>query len=180
MLDYTYFKNLVDKQFHEAISEIENHLNMVNNSDNNENWQSIIDKVNQFIIWALNEYQNDGIDLYSFAKECFWSDNPISFLSGLSSFVGNCVYDDSYFVIEYRDYSDEWYKSKDLHYKMKINDKSTIRKVNGIFNYDKKLMYYWEPVLLWVGDENENATQNVDYLLSAIIFIENQRNEMIK
>jgi hypothetical protein len=173
--DFSYFKNLVNKQYQETFNNINKRLNEIYKGKD-QKWKEIIVKTQQFIKWCLDEYQKDGeIVLYCFTNEVFWSENPIMFLKGLHSFVGNCIYDDSYFVVEYRDYPDEWYNCKNIREKIENYKSNYIRQVNGVFDYNKLKHLYWQPVLLWVGD-NKDATQNPDYLLSAIKFIEDQRN----
>lgn len=105
--------------------------------------------------------------------------NHVVFLEKLYSFVGNCIYDDSAFIIEYHDYPDEYYKIKDCRERLDFitknkHKKSCIRKINDIFDYNEEIMSNWEPILLWVEYDNENATQNVDYILSAIKFMKDQ------
>jgi hypothetical protein len=171
--DFYYFKNLADKQYNTALSNIQELIKYANKwSDNNK---QLAEKTNQFIYWCLNEHQSESLKLYTFTRQVIYNKNPITFLENLYSFVGNCIYDDFSFIIEYHDYPDKYYQTESI--RERINDfpnKSCIRKTNGIFNYDNKTMHNWEPVLLSVGDENPNSTQNPDYILSAIKFIEDQ------
>jgi hypothetical protein len=146
------------------------------NGDQDKNKQ-LAEKTNRFIFWYLNEFkENTRTNLYSFTKESIYDPNSTRFLENLSSFVGNCIYDDFSFVIEYHDYPDEYYEINNV--RERINKfgfkKPCIRKINGIFNYDDKTMRNWEPILLSVGDENPNFTQNPDYILSAIKFMEDK------
>jgi hypothetical protein len=180
--DFSYFKNLADQQYEKSLLDIQRLINHANewSGDNKQ----LAEKTNQILFWCLNEYQkeNDHMNLYTLTRESIYHPNPIVFLENLHSFIGNNVYDDGCFVVEYRDYPDEYYQTEDYMErwsKFGFN-KNYIRKVNGIFDYDNETMSNWEPVLKSSNDCDLNCTQNPDYILSAIKFMEDKELHMIE
>jgi hypothetical protein len=173
---FEYFKSLAESQFDSAVKDIEHCYNTKGYSSH--------EKTCFLLEWFLKHHNSDSYlstALYSFTKEAFWSQNPTEYLAGLASFIINCVYDDSYYRIEYRDYPDEYYDyEREEHFKIFEKGKTVVRQINGVFDYDEKKMFLWEPVLLWVNDSEEGSTQDPRYIDSAIRFIESQHKRYEK
>jgi hypothetical protein len=117
------------------------------------------------------------MNLYTLTRKSIYDPNPTKFLENLYSFIGNNIYDDGCFIVEYYDYPDGYYQTEDYLERLdKFGfDKYYVRKLNGVFKYDSKIMSNWEPSLRFINDMDENATQNPDFILSAIKFLEDEK-----
>lgn len=170
--DFTYFKQLSDKQYEEALLNLQR---LINETDKNG-------KINQFIFWCLEEFKkeqiHESIKLYLLTEQSIYDFNSIRFLENLYHFISYNICDNGYFIIEYYDYPDEYYESNDVVDKFGcIYKKTCIRQVNGVFDFNDDINGNWEPVLKSTYN-NDNETHNIDYILSAIKFLEDREKYM--
>jgi len=122
----------------------------------------IIPFIHRVLDWRCDKNKSQW--LWEFAHQAF-DLSPLLFLGGFTSFVSNCLLDDSSFKIDWR--------------KPELNGHQLIWLPGGEF---KTMLTTKEdpdsrPLLLWAGDD---GTSNVDILMEAMDLLEQRELERLR